>query len=657
MTVGMGSSSCERYKFSPQGHHLAVSTPDGRLGIWGAAGAGGVVDLLQEYVPSSHLSAACTCVVWSPIANPARKKKKKRDADGEPVVGGGDLVALGTTAGTVLVYSVSQGDLATVFSQGHTQRVNDVAWSDSGTDVWAAGQDGTVVKYSVKKLALETSFKTGKEPIFSIRVLSDNSGLVTASRSIKVWDLPGQTVRHSFTGHAAEVTSLALFSPGPGRTFVVSAAEDDRTVSLWRIPAEEDEEEDDHSLSSSSWSSFSVNDGVRGVEVGREGDDTLVMAVITKSGTAQVFRHNVTARKQKPVKPKNSLQVVSEKDASGKVLPIPLLGCQVVSKTVPDIIFSYGSSLKPLIERLPVSELEKNHALVRQPLVARIVTDTQAEHTKTVTPDTHGDVVFLSPGVSQPSAANKLGKKRKSQQENVKIDSLPIEDRLKLLATETGPDKTPPRTDTLAQLLVQGLHGKDDRIVDSVLDRADEQLIDNTVRRIPAEAVVPLVNTLQRYVKGRGVVNASHAKWLRSVLTIHTGFLMSLPDCQDLLGPVYALLEARTASYSSVLQLRGKLDMIMKQKSGRCEDTVIDTEKEALVVHQDDSSDELSDVLEDLLVPMSDTDDNWDDDDINAEDTNNDDEDDEDEDDEDDVKLVNGGAKSDSNDEIEMDSD
>merc|ERR1719273_2494049 len=163
--------------------------------------------------------------------------------------------------------------------------------------------------------------------------------------------------------------------------------------------------------------------------------------------------------------------------------------------------------------------------------------------------------------------------------------------------------------------------------------------------------------TLQKYVKGRGMVNSSHAKWLRSVLTLHTGFLVSVPDCQDLLGPVYALLEARTASYSSVLQLRGKLDMIMKQKSGRCEDTVIDTEKEALVVHQDDSSDELSDVLEDLLVPMSDTDDNWDDDDINAEDTNNDDEDDEDEDDEDEVKLVNGGAKSDSNDEIEMDSD
>ena len=56
-----------------------------------------------------------------------------------------------------------------------------------------------------------------------------------------------------------------------------------------------------------------------------------------------------------------------------------------------------------------------------------------------------------------------------------------------------------------------------------MLDRADLELIDNTVKRIPAEAVVPLVSVLQKYIKGRGMVNASHAKWLKAVLTIHTG--------------------------------------------------------------------------------------------------------------------------------------
>ena len=109
--------------------------------------------------------------------------------------------------------------------------------------------------------------------------------------------------------------------------------------------------------------------------------------------------------------------------------------------------------------------------------------------------------------------------------------------------------------------------------------------------------------------------------------------MVSVPYCQDLLGPVYALLEARTGAYNSVLQLRGKLDFVIKQKSGRVEDAAVDADQEALVVYQDESSDELEDVLKDLLVPASDTDDKWDDDDEEEEEKDND------------VKLVNGDGE------------
>ena len=93
-----------------------------------------------------------------------------------------------------------------------------------------------------------------------------------------------------------------------------------------------------------------------------------------------------------------------------------------------------------------------------------------------------------------------------------------------MLSTSTTSTSSP-RTDTMTQLLVQGLHSNDSRILDSVLDRADLTLIDNTVRRLPAEAVLPLVTVLQKYLRGRGVMHASHAKWLKSVLTIHTGYV------------------------------------------------------------------------------------------------------------------------------------
>ena len=79
-----------------------------------------------------------------------------------------------------------------------------------------------------------------------------------------------------------------------------------------------------------------------------------------------------------------------------------------------------------------------------------------------------------------------------------------------------------------------------------------------------------------------------------------------------------------------MLQLRGKLDLVIKQKSGRVEDAAVDADQEALVVYQDESSDELEDVLKDLLVPASDTDDKWDDDD---------------DEEDNDVELVNGDGE------------
>ena len=65
------------------------------------------------------------------------------------------------------------------------------------------------------------------------------------------------------------------------------------------------------------------------------------------------------------------------------------------------------------------------------------------------------------------------------------------------------------------------------------------------------------------------MVNQSHSKWLRSTLQIHTAHLINSPHCGELLGPIYAMLEARTKHYSALLQLKGKLDMMTKQISAK----------------------------------------------------------------------------------------
>ena len=103
---------------------------------------------------------------------------------------------------------------------------------------------------------------------------------------------------------------------------------------------------------------------------------------------------------------------------------------------------------------------------------------------------------------------------------------------------------------------------------------------------------------------------------------------MSVPDCETILSPVYALLEARTQNYCQVLQLRGKLDMLMKQSDDKQTDNNLDVEQEALAgksfnrtllmiilrdilryvtwcftVYQDTSSDDSSDdMMSDLMI-------------------------------------------------------
>uniref|UniRef100_UPI00358EF288 WD repeat-containing protein 43 isoform X2 n=1 Tax=Myxine glutinosa TaxID=7769 RepID=UPI00358EF288 len=114
--------------FSPgAAPYFAVASADGRLNVWEATSG----SLRQEFVPSSHLSATCTCLAWAPIRKgsetPQRKKRKSETVERTAEL---DLLALGTATGAVLLYSVVRGKLHCKLTfTGHATAVTMLAFA------------------------------------------------------------------------------------------------------------------------------------------------------------------------------------------------------------------------------------------------------------------------------------------------------------------------------------------------------------------------------------------------------------------------------------------------------------------------------------------------------------------------------------------------
>ena len=65
-------AASEKFSFSPNCQDWALTTHDGRLAIWDSETG----QIKQEFIPSAHLSSACTCLAWMPITDQDTRKKK-----------------------------------------------------------------------------------------------------------------------------------------------------------------------------------------------------------------------------------------------------------------------------------------------------------------------------------------------------------------------------------------------------------------------------------------------------------------------------------------------------------------------------------------------------------------------------------------------------
>lgn len=191
-----------------------------------------------------------------------------------------------------------------------------------------------------------------------------------------------------------------------------------------------------------------------------------------------------------------------------------------------------------------------------------------------------------------------------------KHSEIPLEERLDNLALASTASSDTPKKDNMAQLLIQGLQSKDKAILQNVLFRTEENIINSTVKNLPIQALVPLLRELTAFLHNKTYTSKAAVRWLSSLLRNHSGIILSNPEVANIFDPLLSSIEARVSVLPSLIRLKGRLNLVTEQIGSNMDEDAEDVNQQPLISYQEQESSEEEEI--DLMSDGSESDDNWD---------------------------------------------
>ncbi|KAM8833110.1 WD repeat-containing protein 43 [Synchiropus picturatus] len=592
MAAGGGSSALQLpCVFSPKSRqYLALCAQDGRLRIWNTDSK----TLHQEYVPSAHLSATCTCITWGPCRTLKEgPQRKKRKSEAKQVEERDDLLAMGTAAGTVLIYSTAKGALHCTLDGGHSGGVNCVQWHPEDSLLYSGSDDGNIVEWDLQTGKTKSKWKADRAAVTSLCVSPDGKLLLSAGQVIKMWDLETKKVYRKFTGHSTAVTTLCFATmrpPDSNGLYFLSGAAHDRLLSVWQVRADGNDK--------NSVVSFTLTDEPQHIDVvaSNSKEEAVRLAVVCKDGQLHLFEHFLNGPCKKPLSPWCSVQM---SDTNPCPQPIPLLAAALWAETR-SMQLAYGNYLQPVMEKVEMESFERHVCLTRD-IKTTLSLSMETTVSKVKTPVVNNKSKVLVPGLpghQAPVKGTSLGSEKRKMDTGAK--EMTIAQRLGEIdlssaSAAKGAQKEAPslQTDNYAVLLVQGLESGDASILNKVFQTRKDTVIKKTVARLPLPAVLPLVQALTQRLQGHPFTAVLIVRWLKAVLMHHTSYLASLPDLVSQLGVLYHMIESRVKVFHKLTKLHGKLYLLTTQVARNDSSNMAsDVDHTAKLVYEEESSDE-----------------------------------------------------------------
>lgn len=122
---------------------------------------------------------------------------------------------------------------------------------------------------------------------------------------------------------------------------------------------------------------------------------------------------------------------------------------------------------------------------------------------------------------------------------------------------------------SLGTVLTQALRTDDADLLESCLQTTDVKIIENTINRLDSSLANTLLSKLSARMHRRPGRAFGLMRWMQWTLVAHGGALVTQPDLVARLGELSRVLEERSRGLSSLLALKGKLDMLDSQMKFR----------------------------------------------------------------------------------------
>eukprot|EP00730_Choanoeca_flexa_P017568 TRINITY_DN8477_c0_g1_i4.p1 TRINITY_DN8477_c0_g1~~TRINITY_DN8477_c0_g1_i4.p1 ORF type:complete len:632 (+),score=163.13 TRINITY_DN8477_c0_g1_i4:25-1920(+) len=561
--------------FSEDGLLFAIVASDGLLRVWDVAKN----DIRIEQ--KADLNDPISSIAWECSESSETKKRKKRK---QAKV---DRLAYGTVHGQVSIFSCSTGE-SRPCSQPHSGKVNSIAWSSDNQSIFTVSADKQCMHRSIAADKLLHKWAADKRNVTAVALgpvvqTGDEEHvptIVTAGAQIRVWNMNTYEEIRKLSGHSSAISCIAPLPTTPAQLLsFVQHQHDDPNVSLWNVSGADKGKRPHRNLALTS-NAMHVHTAV----APKEAEGNVRVLTVTKQGTAHVFElTSDSERSSKPLQPVSTISLTTGDVPSENV---PILCARFAKSRGDDVLIAHGSVAAPVFETLALAgdregSLQDAVTLTRSAPIKLLSASASAS---TSAPVKSSDVVMMG-----AADASKV-KSSKTNTIGEQVASL-LESKDEAY-TRSGQ----PRSGTLSSMLAQALQSDDNSLLDECLQVRVQSIVEASVAKLESKHVVSFLQIIVGKLEAKPSRALMLMVWIRSIFKYHFALLATQSDAASLLGPLYNMVEARTAALPRLLKLQGRLQLMLAQgKQAQPEEVEISFEPKSVYIEDGEVDEEEED--------------------------------------------------------------